>query len=335
MARLDDPLRLDAIGSYMMDTTPDAGLDGLVREAAESTEMPIALVSVVAGKIQHFRAAVGLPPDLEESRATSRLSSFCQFVVEGEKPFLVTEASSDTRVPPHLTKAYGLEAYAGVPLRHEGQVIGSLCVIDVKPRSIDSSVVRSLEGLAGKVERRLDAIKTLSGDREASAMRTSDLRLLIRSVVGRAQAMEAQLAELGALLKGFEAAASRKEGGEPEASLANLWALYANVSDEIEALRSAALRAADALELKGSVADSEQLDALRRDARSLERDARELGPLARLSSALTMGAVAAADFARNASVLGEAIGACDELGAVRSRLVDNLSRIEAALAKAR
>src|SRR6185437_12309193 len=99
MSELDDPLRLAQFRSAILRLDNDGVLDECVRAAAAEAQAPIALVTFVMSKIQLFRAAVGLPPELEASRATSRCDSFCQFVVKSEAPFTVTDAQNDERVP--------------------------------------------------------------------------------------------------------------------------------------------------------------------------------------------------------------------------------------------
>src|SRR5262245_14166013 len=102
MAELDDPVRLAQFRTAITQLDGDGVLEACVREAATRAEAPIALVTFVMSKVQLFRAAVGLPPELEASRATSRCDSFCQFVVKEEGPFIVSDAKNDSRVPQNM-----------------------------------------------------------------------------------------------------------------------------------------------------------------------------------------------------------------------------------------
>jgi GAF domain-containing protein len=158
MADLDDPIRLAQFRAPLLQMESDGVLDDCVNEAARVAEAPIALVTFVMGKVQLFRAALGLPPELELSRATSRCDSFCQFVVKAEAPFTVADAWSDPRVPKHLVLTYGIRAYLGVPIRSGGQTLGSLCVADVRERAWPPGLVSHLSDIAARVSARLDEV---------------------------------------------------------------------------------------------------------------------------------------------------------------------------------
>ncbi|HZI16234.1 MAG TPA: GAF domain-containing protein [Myxococcus sp.] len=158
LSRLDAPQRLRAFDVPLMTTEPDAELQRLVTEASEVSGFPIALVSLVASRVQFFRAQVGLPPDLEASRATDRCSSLCQFVVAGDKPLLVEDAAAVPALPSDLVQRYGIRAYVGFPLRVAGQTVGSFCVIDVKPGTLAPGARERLEALAQAASARLETL---------------------------------------------------------------------------------------------------------------------------------------------------------------------------------
>jgi hypothetical protein len=161
MAELDDPKRLAEFRASILNLDPDHVLQDCVERAANQAKAPIALVSFVMSKVQLFRAAVGLPPELEATRATSRSHSFCQFVVKAEGPFVVTDAKGDARVPQGMVETYGIAAYAGVPIRVRGQVLGSLCVADGVSRQWSAEVIGELCGLAERVSERLETLTAL------------------------------------------------------------------------------------------------------------------------------------------------------------------------------
>ena len=155
-SKLDSSPRLAKITAIAYGASNPA-LDRVVQDAARLTRSPIAIVTLVAKNIQHLRASVGLPRDLEVSRATSRCDSFCQFVVETGSAFLVRDSWTDNRVPKKLVEVYGIRAYAGVPLYVDREVVGSLCVIDTEPRDFDGGVVHLLSSLAATVSHALEA----------------------------------------------------------------------------------------------------------------------------------------------------------------------------------
>ncbi len=212
MTDLDDPIRLAQFKSPLVQLDTDGVLDECVREAARDlAEAPIALVSFVMGKIQLFRAAVGLPPELEASRATNRCDSFCQFVVKTEGPFIVTDAKNDSRVPQNLVNAYGIMAYLGVPVRAGGHVLGSLCVADGKERQWPHGLVDDLLVLANRVSARLDELAVGRGDGAQTAIAPAALATEVASL---SNVLQRSLVEVGPMVRLAKGAG---DGLSPEA----------------------------------------------------------------------------------------------------------------------
>jgi hypothetical protein len=158
LSLLDDRARLSTFEGPLLDRTPDPELERLVARAAEVSGFPIALVSLVTEQIQFFRAQVGLPADLEASRATDRCVSFCQYVVAGNQPLRIEDATREPSLPTELVERYGIRAYVGYPLRVAGQVVGSFCVIDVQPRTLEPLQQEELVRLAQAASARLEAL---------------------------------------------------------------------------------------------------------------------------------------------------------------------------------
>jgi GAF domain-containing protein len=158
LSSLDEPARLNTFDGALLDKTPDVELERLVARAAEVSGFPIALVSLVSNQIQFFRAQVGLPPDLEASRATDRCVSFCQFVVAGDAPLRVEDSTQDPNLPTDLVERYGIRAYVGFPLRVAGKTVGSFCVIDGKPGRLEPAQLEELSKLAQAASARLEAL---------------------------------------------------------------------------------------------------------------------------------------------------------------------------------
>ena len=152
------PDRIRAFTGGILADQLDDELQRIVREASDAVETPIALVSLVLEQIQLFRAHVGLPEDLEVSRATDRDISFCQFVVRDGRPFEVQDAPSDDRVPRALVESHGIRSYLGYPVRLGEEVLGSLCVIDGQPRSFSPAEHKILSLLADRASTRLSEL---------------------------------------------------------------------------------------------------------------------------------------------------------------------------------
>jgi len=137
-------------GLEVLDTPPEEAFDAIVAEAARVCGAPIALVSLVDEHRQWFKAAVGL-----EVSETPRIDSFCAHtVLQSGQPLVVTDALRDARFSgnPLVTGDPGIRFYAGVPL-HDAtqQVLGTLCVIDRRPRDLDAPQQAQLAALAERV----------------------------------------------------------------------------------------------------------------------------------------------------------------------------------------
>ncbi len=197
MAGLDDADRLGAIDEALLDGADDEELQSLARAAAIKLGVPMALVSLVAGRVQWFYAHAGAPAELARSRATSRCESFCQFVVRDEAMFEVSDARADVRVPRQLVDTYGVRAYLGAPVRHRDQVIGTFCVLDVVPRQFCDDQRAALLEFAALASARLSA--RVAQARREEADRAADSRL--EPVRARLRSVERALLELGALAR--------------------------------------------------------------------------------------------------------------------------------------
>lgn len=133
----------------ILDTPPERGFDDIARIAAFLMKTPIALVSLVDEDRQWFKARVGL-----EVAETPREDSFCAHAILDVGVTHVRDASRDERFRdnPLVVDAPAIRFYAGAPLRTaEGHAIGSLCVIDRKPRSLTDRERDVLEALARRV----------------------------------------------------------------------------------------------------------------------------------------------------------------------------------------
>ncbi|MBO6825282.1 MAG: response regulator [Sneathiella sp.] len=125
--------RLAALRDYeILDTAAEQAFDRLTQLAATFYASPIALISLVDRERQWFKSRVGL-----EATETPRNLAFCHHAIQGDKPFIVNDATKDERFRdnPLVTGAPDIRFYAGAPLvSPQGQKIGTLCIIDQNPR---------------------------------------------------------------------------------------------------------------------------------------------------------------------------------------------------------
>ncbi|MGK4003279.1 GAF domain-containing protein [Sorangium sp. So ce1036] len=324
MADLNDPARLAELHHLMLRADADALLDDCVARAAELAGAPIALVSLVVRHIQLFRAHRGLPPELAVSCATSRSNSFCQLVVRDEAPLVIEDALRDARVPRELVEHYGIRAYAGVPIRVGGHVIGSLCVIDHAPRRFEPGVVDGLRQLAVEVAERLAAL----GGGAPSACHAVEEHLLRLGETARL--LEQALRAIGpALAQAQAAAATLLDAPRGALSPDDLRAAVACYRDMFAIAEE---MAGDAMAVAASASASiEEAREIAEQTRALARDLVEIGPLVRLAEGVLEGTLDEGSAARAALVAREALSAHETASAAVRRILATAARARAAM----
>ncbi len=146
----------------ILDTPPEERFDRVTRLAQRIFDVPIALVSLVDTKRQWFKSRRGL-----EAEETSRDISFCGHAILGHDALVVEDASLDERFSrnPLVTADPRIRFYAGQPLSSaDGSKLGTLCLIDRKPRNMTTDDLALLRDLASMVEGELGALKLATTD---------------------------------------------------------------------------------------------------------------------------------------------------------------------------
>jgi serine phosphatase RsbU (regulator of sigma subunit) len=136
-SRLTDADRLWALTRTGLSAAPDPTFDRFADMVRKVLGVPVALVSLVEADRQVFPGACGLAAPWQSARQTPLSYSFCQHVVTSAEPLIIHDARTDPRVTGNLAiSELGVVGYAGMPLTDtDGNVLGSLCAIDVEPRS--------------------------------------------------------------------------------------------------------------------------------------------------------------------------------------------------------
>ena len=139
--------RLEDVRSLgMLDTPAEEPFDGIVEIASALFEAPIALLTLIDAERQWFKAYVGVP-----FSGTCRSLAFCAHTIMSKETMVVEDLRSDSRFAAHPAVAGepSLRFYAGAPLISERrQCVGTLCILDVKPRLLEPDRQRLLERLA-------------------------------------------------------------------------------------------------------------------------------------------------------------------------------------------
>jgi GAF domain-containing protein len=139
--------RIENLYKYqILDTPQDGYFDEITSLAAKLFNVPIAIISLVDTDRIWFKSAHGLEVD-----EISRDPGLCSSAIMQNDIYIVENASVDPRTlaNPLVSGVLGLKFYAAAPLRSEdGFNLGTLCIIDKEPRSLDSKEISILIQLA-------------------------------------------------------------------------------------------------------------------------------------------------------------------------------------------
>jgi hypothetical protein len=151
---IQDPDRLEAVqATGLLDAPPEPALDRLAALAAKVLNAPVAMVSIIDEERQFFASCLGVTEPLATTRQTPLAYSFCQHAVSTREPLVVPDAREHPLLRDNLAiGTLGVVAYAGVPLiTREGHALGSLCVIDRRPRAWTHDQIALLSDLGESV----------------------------------------------------------------------------------------------------------------------------------------------------------------------------------------
>ena len=176
--------RLAALRSYeILDTPRDGAFDRITALAARHFDVPVALVTLVDEDRIWFKSRHGL-----EAEEIPRSPGLCASVILSDSAYVVTNALEDPRTlaNPLVAGEMGLRFYAAAPLvTHDGHRLGTMNIIDFKPRDFNAAGEDTLHEYAGLVmdqmELRLSARKTIAALSRVfqGAERSTDLQQLM------------------------------------------------------------------------------------------------------------------------------------------------------------
>ena len=147
--------------SGLVDTPPEDAFDRLTWLAARSLDAPIALLTLLTPTRQWFKSRYGL-----EMADTPRGWAFCNYTIMQKGVMVAGDRATDPRFAdnPAVSGDLGFRFYAGSPVRDpDGFTLGSLCVIDTRPRTLDDTQKQILANLAALAS---DEIKLRDTDRQ-------------------------------------------------------------------------------------------------------------------------------------------------------------------------
>ncbi|MDD5303151.1 MAG: response regulator [Elusimicrobia bacterium] len=186
----DEAKRLEALRRLkILDTAPEERFDRLTRLAQNLLGVPTALVSLIDAERQWFKSRQGL-----DATETARDISFCGHAILGTEPFIIPDASKDPRFADNPLVASGpnIRFYAGVPLRlSSGEAMGTLCVIDRIPRTLDARRIQLLRDLGALVSNELEGA-TLEAALSAVREQASKYRTLLEETTDLVLGVDAE-----------------------------------------------------------------------------------------------------------------------------------------------
>lgn len=161
----NDTQRLEALQRYRITDTPsEESFDGIARLAAQIFNVPISLLSLVDAESVFFKSNIGMG----NAKKANRGKSLCALAILDKDVTVFEDALKESclQTNPNVIGDFGLRFYAGAPLiTHDGFLIGTLCIIDKKPREFNDSERLILEGLAqtamDQIELRRSSLETI------------------------------------------------------------------------------------------------------------------------------------------------------------------------------
>jgi signal transduction histidine kinase len=131
----DEKERLLALNEYaILDSAAEKMYDEIVELASFICDTPISTITLIDDKRQWYKASKGL-----KDAETERDIAFCAHAILEDEIMIVKDATQDERFQdnPLVTGKPDIRFYAGMPLvTQAGHKIGTLCVIDTKPREL-------------------------------------------------------------------------------------------------------------------------------------------------------------------------------------------------------
>lgn len=154
---IDDGARLETLADLGIggESPPDPVLDAIVDRAAALCGTPVALVTVLGEEHQWFKARVGT-----EFTGTPVGIAICAHTLAHGGTLVIPDLAADPRTAanPLVTDDPKVRFYAGVPLVHDGHMLGTLCVLDVAPHEgLGGDQLAGLTALADEAVARIVA----------------------------------------------------------------------------------------------------------------------------------------------------------------------------------
>jgi len=168
--------RLDALSAYdISDASTDSCFNNLAELTARIFNVPLAFISLIDGERQWVISAVG-----SKVKEMVPSETYCTYTVAEKGIFEIPDTRADSRFSGHLSiyKSLDIRYYAGIPLADENDVaLGTLCILDVMPRSLSVTEKGILHNVAK------DVVIHLLQRRKIAKNKKAEQELLVLSLV--------------------------------------------------------------------------------------------------------------------------------------------------------
>ena len=147
----NEAIRIKTLKSFsILDTFSEKEFNEITLLASIICETPMSLISIIDGDRQWFKSKVGI--DIDE---TSREISFCGHAILNDgQLFTIEDSRLDERFydNPLVLGLPNVVFYAGAPLvTSEGLSLGTLCVLDNKPKTLSAMQQKAMEVLSNNI----------------------------------------------------------------------------------------------------------------------------------------------------------------------------------------
>jgi ribonuclease BN (tRNA processing enzyme)/DNA-binding response OmpR family regulator len=151
----DEKQRIDTLNRLnILDTASEERFDRITRLTSALFNVPVALISLIDVERQWFKSVCGIA-----ASETPRDEAFCAHAVLSRKPMVIPDALLDHRFAenPLVLGGPRIRFYCGYPLiAKDGSCIGTLCLLDTRPRDFEARGLALLGDMAQMVMSELE-----------------------------------------------------------------------------------------------------------------------------------------------------------------------------------
>ncbi len=157
-----EDLRVEELLSYeIMGAPAEFAFDDIVDFASEITACPVAFVHFIDSERQWAMAAANVPRETSECH---REDSICNVVIRQNDVVVIPDTLEDERFKyiACVRDTPNVRFYIGAPLINaKGFALGTLCLVDFEPRTVDYEKVEAIKVLARQVVAHLELRKQI------------------------------------------------------------------------------------------------------------------------------------------------------------------------------